>query len=82
MNTYRIMIPVLIVIAIAILALVIIYYVKRHSESVATEERLAAEKRWTGTCEFDNPNTGAKCQREEFHLENHYREVNGKLSTW
>jgi len=79
---YRILIPILILGVIALIALLIVRANRRREEIIEEEHRLQAEKEWTGKCEFDNPETGAKCQREEFHLENHYRDVRGHLVTW
>lgn len=79
---YRVGVPLIIVALLALVALVLIYWRHRRDEDIQREERLNAENRWNGTCQFDNPETGAKCQREEFHLENHYREINGRLVTW
>lgn len=79
---YRVGVPLIIVALLALIALVLIYWRHRRDEDIRREEKLAAEKRWTGSCEFDNPDTGAKCQREEFHWENHYREINGRLVHW
>lgn len=76
-------IPILILLIVALLVLVLVLHQRRKSQDTDRRERLAAEKRWTGNCEFDNPKTGAKCERQEFHLENHYRTLDdGTLATW
>lgn len=79
---YRFVIPLAVVAILSLLVLVLIYWRHRKDEDLRREERILAEERWDGICRFDNPETGAKCQRQEFHLENHYREVNGKLVQW
>lgn len=75
-------VPLIILLILALLVLVLVMHQRRKRQDIEREERLAAQKRWTGDCQFDNPETGAKCQRQEFHLENHYRDVGGKLVTW
>lgn len=79
---YRVGVPLIIVAILALLLLAFVFWQRRHGYDLARKERLAAEKRWDGNCQFDNPDTGAKCQREEFHLEHHYRDVNGRLEWW
>jgi hypothetical protein len=75
-------IPVIMVLLVALVILVLVLHQRRKSQDLVRQERVLAEKDWDGVCQFDNPETGAKCQRLEFHLENHYRSVNGKLVTW
>lgn len=82
MQLYRIVVPLVIVSVLAVIALVFLYRQHIRDENLRRQERLVAQEKWTGVCQFDNPATGAKCLREEFHLENHYREVNGKLVFW
>lgn len=78
----RVAVPLIIVGILALLVLALFLWRLQRDKDTRREERLAAEKRWPGYCEFENPKTGAKCTREEFHLENHYREVNGQLVYW
>lgn len=78
---YRV-IPIIIIGLIALLVLAMVLYQIRRGKDLERKERLRARERWAGTCYFDNPNTGAKCEREEFHLENHYHDVNGTLVYW
>jgi hypothetical protein len=81
--TFTRMIPFLILGIVALLLLGLVFWQLRRSRDVEIQQRLAAEKRWPGYCQFDNPNTGAKCTREEFHLENHYHDLgDGRLSRW
>lgn len=75
-------VPFLIILLVALLILALVMYQLRKSRDIERKERLQARKNWDGNCQFDNPETGAKCQREEFHLENHYRDVKGKLVHW
>lgn len=79
---YRVGVPLIVVALVALLVLSLVLYQRKRERLLREEARLLAEERWDGHCEFDNPDTGAKCQRVEFHLENHYREVYGKLITW
>lgn len=79
----RVGIPLILVGLLALLLLAIVLWQLKRSREIDRQERLAAEKRWTGDCLFDNPETGAKCEREEFHLENHYHVLgNGSLVHW
>lgn len=78
----RVGIPLAILLIVALIILALVLYQRHRSAETSRRERLLAEKRWDGVCRFDNPETGAKCTREEFHLENHYREVNGVLVIW
>ena len=79
----RVVIPLLILLILALIVLVLVMNQRRKSQDLDRKERLAAEKRWTGSCTFDNPATGAKCNREDFHLENHYHVLrDGTLVTW
>ena len=78
----RVVIPLIIVGILALLLLAAIFWTRRKERYEAFRYRQQAEEYWDGVCQFDNPDTGAKCQREEFHLENHYREVNGKMVLW
>lgn len=75
-------VPFLILGILALIVLVLVLHQRRKSLDNEHKDRLLAEERWTGDCEFDNPQTGAKCERKEFHLENHYHDVNGVLATW
>lgn len=76
-------IPLIILLILAIIIVVLVLLVYRSSENIKRRERLAAEKRWTGDCQFDNPKTGAKCERQDFHLENHYHVLpSGQLDMW
>lgn len=79
---YRIGVPLLLVGILALIFLGLMIWYRRRQAEIEKEERLLAEQRWTGTCQFDNPNTGAKCTREEFHIDTHYRDVNGSLTFW
>lgn len=79
---YRIVIPIIVLAIVALLALLIVMINRKREQVIEEEHLIQKEKDWNGTCEFDNPETGAKCQRAEFHLENHYREINGHLVTW
>lgn len=79
----RVAIPLVIVLIMALVVLVLVMNQRRKSQDLDRKERLAAEKRWRGNCAFDNPKTGAKCERQEFHLENHYHVLDdGSLVTW
>ena len=82
MTWTRVVIPILILLIMAILVLILVMHQRRKSQDIDRKERLAAEKRWDGNCRFDNPDSGAKCERQEFHLENHYHDVNGRLVHW
>ena len=75
-------VPFLIILLVALIVLALVMYQRRKSRDIERKERLLARERWTGTCQFDNPDTGAKCEREEFHLENHYHDVGGRLVYW
>ena len=75
-------VPLFILLIIALIVLVLVLHQRRKTKDLDREERLKARNEWDGVCEFDNPKTGAKCQRTEFHLENHYHDVNGVLVTW
>ena len=76
-------VPIVMLLIIALIVLVLVLHQRRKSQDTEHRERLAAEKRWTGDCEFDNPKTGAKCERKEFHLENHYHVLDDdSLTTW
>ena len=75
-------IPLVILLIIALIVLVLVLHQRRKTQDLDRQERLRARDNWDGVCEFDNPDTGAKCQRTEFHLENHYHDVNGKLVHW
>jgi hypothetical protein len=72
---YRVGVPLIIVLILALMLLALILWTRKRSRHLKDEARLHAEADWDGVCQFDNPETGAKCQREEFHLENHYREI-------
>lgn len=74
--------PLVILLIVALLILALVMFQLRKSRDNERTDRLAAEKRWRGNCQFDNPDTGAKCEREEFHLENHYHDVGGRLVHW
>lgn len=76
-------IPLLILLVLALIVLALVLWVRRATWYIERKERLVAEKRWTGDCQFDNPNTGAKCERQDFHLENHYHVLpSGQLVMW
>lgn len=75
-------VPLLIILLVALIVLALVMYHRRKSLDIERKERLIARENWDGNCQFDNPDTGAKCQREEFHLENHYRDVGGRLVHW
>lgn len=79
---WRNIVPLLILLILALLVFVLVMNQRRKSQDNERKDRLAAEKRWDGNCQFDNPDTGAKCEREEFHLENHYHDVGGRLVHW
>jgi hypothetical protein len=79
---YRVGVPLLILVVLALLLLAVVLWQRRRENTVRREERLAARNRWDGNCQFDNPTSGAKCEREEFHLEHHYHDVNGELVWW
>lgn len=71
---------VLVIVALLFFGIAMLY--KHYAKENDRRARIAAEEAWTGECEFDNLITGARCQRQEFHLENHYRDIDGKLVTW
>lgn len=75
-------VPFLIILLLALIVLVLVLWRRKQNKYEASKERRLAEASWTGDCEFDNPETGATCQRKEFHLENHYHDVGGKLVHW
>jgi len=79
---YRVGVPLIIVALLALLLLALVLWQRRKTHTVERQERMAARQRWDGNCLFDNPETGAKCEREEFHLEHHYHDVNGNLVWW
>lgn len=79
---YRVGVPLIALIILALLILALVLWQRRRDTSISRQERLAAEKRWDGNCQFDNPETGAKCERQEFHLKHHYHDVNGELVWW
>lgn len=79
---YRVGVPLIMLALLALLVLALVLWQRRRASYIERQERLAAQKRWPGICEFDNPESGAKCQREEFHLEHHYHDVNGRLVWW
>lgn len=64
------------IVAIVVLALAFTMGTKQRTE---TRQRDRYRDPETVTFSVD---TGAKCQREEFHLENHYRDVGGRLVHW
>lgn len=79
----RVVVPLALVLILAVLVLVLVLYQRRKSQDIDRQERQLAERRWRGNCAFDNPKTGARCNREEFHLENHYHVLpDGSLTTW
>lgn len=79
----RVVVPLLIVLIMAIIVLALVLHQRQKSMDLDRKERLASEKRWLGDCSFSNPNTGAKCNREDFHLENHYHVLeDGSLTGW
>ncbi len=80
--TWQRIIPFLIILLVALLVLALVMHARRKSRDIERKERLSARERWDGNCQFDNPDTGAKCEREEFHLENHYHDVGGRLVHW
>ena len=81
--TWPRVIPLVILIIVALLVLILVLNQRRKSRNIDRQERLAAEKRWRGDCQFDNPKTGAKCERQDFHLENHYHVLpDGSLASW
>lgn len=75
-------IPLFIVLILALLVLVLVLWGRRQSRENRAKDRNTAEANWNNVCEFDNPETGAKCERSEFHLENHYHDVGGRLVHW
>lgn len=74
--------PLIVVGLLALILLVFALMYKKEQREKAQRARKTAYVNWDGVCKFDNPETGAVCQRTEFHLENHYHDVNGKLVTW
>jgi hypothetical protein len=82
MPIYRIGVPLLILVVLALMFLLLMARWRQRQNDLEHERRLAAEKRWDGNCQFENPETGAKCKREEFHWENHYREIDGRMVFW
>lgn len=79
----RVGVPLLIVLIMVIIVMVLVLLQRRKSYDLDREERILAEKRWRGNCAFDNKETGAKCNREDFHLENHFHVLpDGRLATW
>ena len=75
-------VPLFILLIIALIVLVLVMHQRRKTLDNERKDRFHAEAIWDGECQFDNPKTGAKCERREFHLENHYHDVNGVLQTW
>lgn len=75
-------IPLFILLIIALLVVVLVLWKRRDAKEDVAKARNIAEAEWDGQCQFDNPETGAVCERKEFHLENHYHDVNGKLVYW
>jgi hypothetical protein len=75
-------VPLLIVLVISLLVLTLVLWGRRKERSDKERVRQKAQEEWDYECKFDNPETGAKCTRREFHLENHYHEVNGRFVTW
>lgn len=80
--TWQRLIPLLVLLIFAVLVLVLVLWSRRRTAENQLKDRNAAEANWNNVCEFDNPETGAKCQRSEFHLENHYHDVGGRLVQW
>lgn len=78
----RVGVPLLMLLVLALILLAVIAFYARRRRDAKVDARKQAYVEWTGKCQFDNPKTGAKCEREEFHLENHYHDVNGVLQTW
>lgn len=79
---HRIGVPLIIIAAIALIFLLMVIWNRNRQRENERRERILAEEQWNGVCRFDNPLSGAKCSREEFHMETHYREVGGKLVFW
>lgn len=80
---WRQLLPVLVVAALALILLAWAFIYSRRKVDKKNEDRVKAEFEWDEECKFDNPRTGAVCERKEFHLENHYHELpDGELVTW
>ncbi len=75
-------VPLVILLIIALMILVLVLWRRRQDREDENRDRRSAEAAWDNECKFDNPKTGATCERREFHLENHYHDVNGRLETW
>lgn len=82
MRFYQVGVPLIVVALLALIFLGLALWWRKRQAQIDQEEALEKERDWDGVCQFTNPKTGAKCQREEFHLENHYRSVDGKLVFW
>ena len=79
----RIIVPLAIIVVVALLIGALVIVAGRYEQIQERREKDFARANWRGFCEFYNPQTGASCQREEFHLENHYHELSGgRLSQW
>lgn len=74
--------PVVIIGVIALILVIVIFMQKRWERNIQEEAELYKQAEWTGDCPVSNPETGASCQRQEFHEEHHYRVHNGKMHTW
>lgn len=82
MRFYQVGVPLIVIALLGLILLGFALWWRRREAQIEREELLEKKRNWEGVCHFDDPNTGTKCQREEFHLENHYHYVNGKLVTW
>lgn len=75
-------VPLVILLILALLVLTLVLWKRRQDRDNKSRDRSVAEAEWDGNCQFDNPETGAVCERKEFHLENHYHDVGGRLVHW
>ena len=78
----RVAVPLIILGIISLLVLAVIFWTHNQEKRQVEKDLLHAQNLWDGKCEFDNPETGAVCERTEFHLENHYHDVGGRLVHW
>lgn len=71
----------LIAIALLVLLAFALWYWKTHGVNKRRELRVA-RKNWTGVCPKSNPDTGDRCEREEFHVNHHCRDIDGQMVWW
>lgn len=74
--------PLVLIGVIALIVVVVVFVQRRWERTVREEADVQRQMEWTGDCPVSNPDTGAECQRQEIHADNHYRVAGGRMHKW